>query len=96
MLRVKFVDSGEYRGYIYIHSVYGNIYCAGFYWQRENKIVIVRQQHILKIAYLLFHELGHWLLCKLKVKMRIHCYYDTIDGKICDKFFRPQRPANKT
>ena len=66
-------------------TVYGEQNCWAFYCPDVNEIRIVKQRNLLRTAYLLLHELGHWVIDLIMGDKRgdkIHRIYDAIDNKI--------------
>lgn len=73
---------------VYITTLYGEQDCWALYISdsRYPEIRIIKQGSFLRTAYLLVHELGHWILdCILisgESKNKWNLIYDKIDRKI--------------
>ena len=95
MIKIRFEEPRDPKNYpktnIYF-TVYGVLPCWAFYLPDTNEIIIVRQHHLLRTAYLLLHELGHWMIHIIfgkneKKEDRIAKRYDDIDRKLTAKYF---------
>lgn len=80
------------------HTVYGTMDCWAFYSPDVNEIRVIRQHNIIRTAYLLLHELGHWLICKIfngENEGKVCKIHDEIDWKLTHKYFQIPPPEKR-